>query len=80
MTLVLGTVVAQVTVFFMMMLITRLYAPEVMGEFGAFTPVTAIIVSVVAGALAYTDSIRSAVAGIWLFRESDRSMDAGFGS
>lgn len=49
MTLVSGTIVAQVIVFFMMMVITRLYAPEVMGEFAAFTSVTAIIVSVAAG-------------------------------
>lgn len=49
MTLVSGTVVAQVIVFFMMMVITRFYAPEVMGEFAAFMSVTAIIVSVAAG-------------------------------
>lgn len=48
-TLVTGTAVSQVVVFFMMMIITRLYGREVLGELGTFNSIVAIAVTIAAG-------------------------------
>ncbi len=48
-TLITGTAVAQVIVFFMMMIITRLYGRETIGELGTFNSIVAIAVTIAAG-------------------------------
>lgn len=48
-TLLTGTAVAQVIVFFMMMIITRLYGRETIGELGTFNSIVAIAVTIAAG-------------------------------
>ncbi|QPK81701.1 oligosaccharide flippase family protein [Schaalia sp. ZJ405] len=48
-TLVTGTAAAQVVVFFMTMIITRLYGREMIGEFGTFNAIVAVVVAVAAG-------------------------------
>lgn len=48
-TLVTGTALAQMVVFFMMMIITRLYGRETIGELGTFNSIVAIAVAIAAG-------------------------------
>lgn len=48
-TLVTGTAIAQVIVLFMMMIITRLFGRETIGELGTFNSIVAIAVTIAAG-------------------------------
>ena len=48
-TLVTGTALAQMVVFFMMMIITRLYGRETLGELGTFNSIVSIAVTIAAG-------------------------------